>query len=231
MTLPIDPCGYAVDSQRVCGYFWVKPWRNRPDLVLVRTYRVPDDTPALPFAHRFLMPQDDGAEFAINPPEGGGPNAPLVGFLHKMVRYDKGAPPPGWRPPTHYVGTLEQWQEGSVWPRDQPLDWQAGFSTACRAACAAAEGEACGVGCDQCPLVSELWCISGFEDFAGLTEAVVTKRQGCYFSTECVPCGDSGYLTSPAWSVSYPTPFAGLTPAALPWRGQDWNNCCQGRTV
>lgn len=230
MRLPIDPCGYAVDEQRVCGYYWVKPWANLPDLVLVRTYRVPDDTPALPFAHRFLFPQDDGAEFAINPPEGGGPNAPLVGFLHKMVRYYRGTPPAGWRPPTHFIGTLSQWQEGSLWPANQPLEWHGSFSTACKEACVVEEGEACGTECLECPLVSELWCVSGFDDFAGFTETVITKREGCYFSSECVPVEGCPSGTSAAWQVVYDQPFAGITPAALPWRGQDWNNCCRGRT-
>lgn len=220
-----------MDTARVCGVFEVKPWANRPETVLVRTYRVPFDTPSLPFDHRFLVPDWDGMEFSYDPSEDPGVTQAAIGFRPKRVRYDRGATPAGWRPPTHFVGTLEQWQTGSVWPRDQPLIWQAGFSTACKAACAVDQGEACGLGCDQCPLVSELWCVSGFAGFAGFTETVICKRKGCYFSSECVPAGDCPTGTSPAWEVVYDQPFAGLDPAALPWRGVDWNNCCSRRTV
>lgn len=212
----------------MCGTFRVKPWANRPDTVLVRTYRVPDDTPALPFAHRFLLPDWDGQEFEYDPSGDPGITQPAIGFRPKRVRYDRGALPAGWRPPTHFIGSEDQWLNGSIWPRDQPLEWHGGFSTACRAACAVIEGEACGTGCDQCPLVSELWCVGGFDDFAGLTETVVCKREGCMFSSECVPAGGCPTGTSPAWQVVYEESFAGLDPAALPWRGRDFNNCCRG---
>lgn len=219
----------AVDIARVCGQFQVKPWANRPDLVTVRVYRVPDDTPALPFAHRFLLPDWDGMEFAYDPLEDPGITQPAIGFRPKRVRYDQGALPAGWRPPTGWIGTESQWLNGSVYPADQPLVWQGGFSTACRAVCAVPPGKACATGCDQCPLVSELWCVSGFTDFAGLQETVICKREGCYFSSECVPAAGCPTGTSPAWQVVLDQPFAGLTNAALPWRGADWNNCCPGR--
>ena len=55
------------------------------------------------------------------------------------------------------------------------------------------------LGCDQIPLSSPLWCVSGFEDFAGLTESVVTKRAGCMFSSECVPAPGCPTGTAASW--------------------------------
>ena len=119
-----------------------------------------------------------------------------------------------------------QWQEGSVYPGDQPLVWQAGFSTACRGLPAVPEGMACTTGCDQCPLISPLWFVGGFLDFAGLQEAVVTKREGCLFSSECVPAPGCPTGTSASWEVVLDAPFAGLTSASIWYTGGVFSNCC-----
>jgi hypothetical protein len=239
--LPIDPCGHAIDVVTVCGYFKLKAWANRADTVRVRLYRVPLGTPALPIPHRFFHPMWDNSissgrdlsglkrmSVTVEPGEPGYP----IGLAGKPEKYYKGAAPAGWRPPTHYIGTPEQWLEGSVFGVDEPLVWRGGFSEDCKRLCGPDQdtipvGFACGEGCTECPLVSELWCVSDFEAFANLDEAIVVKREGCVFSTECVVTEKCPKGTAAAWVVDVDE-FAGLTRAALPWRNGEWSSCCRG---
>lgn len=217
-----------MDAARVCGKFWLKPYANRPEVILCRTYRVPDDTPELPFAHRFLLPEWDGKEFEITPPEGN-----LVGFLPKRVRYDRGVAPVGWRNPAGpgghgFIGTEQQWSEGSLFPMNPPLVWRGGFSTACTAN-PNAQGAACATGCELCPRVSAIWIADGFANFAGLTQGAMVKKEGCQFDTLCVPAPYCPTGTAAAWQVVLENPVGGLTGGVMAWRGgSEWSTCCKG---
>lgn len=225
-----------VDVVRVCGVYQARAWANREDSVPIRFYRVPLDTPALPFAHRFLHPDWDdsnasgrdryglkGLSRTVQP---GRPGMP-VGVQVPKVRYDRGALQTGWRPPTHFIGTERQWTEGSIFPADQPLVWRGGWSTACRQLCQVERGEACATDCDVIEPLCPIWCLTGLESFAGLGEAVLTKKPGCMFNTHCVytPAG----ATAAAWEVVLPEEFAGLTGAYL-WGRPDGrlSSCCDG---
>lgn len=227
-----------VDVVPVCGVWRLKAWANRGDAVPVRWYRVPYGTPALPIPHAFFHPDWDpsvssgrdrsGLKRKSVTVEPGQPGFP-VGVVSKRVRYDRGALQAGWRPPTHFIGTPEQWLSGSVFGRDNPLTWRGGFSEECRQLCQPQEGEACALGCDEAPLSCPVWCVQGFQAFAGLDEAVIAKRPGCLYSSECV-ASEAGPAPG-VWEVILPESFGGLSNAYVWWQGSSWSTCCDERSV
>lgn len=208
---------------RVAGFRRIKPWRNRDDTILVRYYRVPWGTEPLPVTSSFMR-TDWLPEVLKKAEDNPGEGAVEVGEFTGGGKYDKGGRPAGWRPPTHFIGTEEQWLLGSEFPKHQPLVWRGGFSTACRAP-DKPEGQACATGCDQCPLVSPIWIADSFEDFAGFTQGVLVQTQGCEFSTKCVP--GPGAPTAAAWEVVPEESFGGLTGGVIHSRGNlTWSGCC-----
>lgn len=194
-------------------------WRDRDTVTKVRWYRVPADTPCLPIPHAFMRTDWLPTKFEDNPGEG----AVLVGEYTRGGQYDKGALPVGWRPPTHYVGTPEQWLDGSTFPANPPLVWRGGFSTACKAK-DKPEGMACETGCPVCPVVSPIWTME-FADFAGFSAVPLVHTVGCEFSSRCVAGPDCE--TAAAWEVIPEMDFGGLTGAVIKTKGDlTWSSCC-----
>ncbi len=229
-----------VDNVTTCGYYWVKFWANSDVKTLVRVYRVPFGTPALPFPHRFLNPSFDGRRYPKRYPAGlrgldfilepGEPGLP-VGFFFDKVRYDRGSLPAGYVPPTGWVGSLRQWQEGSILGVDPPLTFNGPFSAGCRPP-ASPNAQACAVGCDQIPLTSGIWQMEGFTPFAGFTPTALVKREGCVWSSACVPggpqCPDG---TAAAWQVVPSADQGGVVGGVVAYkRANVWSSCCE-RTV
>jgi hypothetical protein len=211
---------------RTCGIKHVKFWKNRGDGVKVRVYRVPWDTDPLPIAHAFMhtdwLPLVNDQEPEEIPAQ--------VGMYQKGFKYDKGATPPLWRPPTHYIGTEEQWQQGSEFPRHQPLEWCGGFSKDCKKADEPLDKQ-CLRACEQCPETSSVWLVDGFEDFGSLHCSAVCQTHGCEFSNSVVTgIHDSPQGTAAAWEVIMPHGVGPLTNGVVAFVGNDtWSTCCNNR--
>ena len=220
---------------RVCGKWAMKFWENSNDLVSVRWYRVPDGTPALPFAHRFMHSSWDagmfrpkqfgmqGRDFLVQPGEQG----LAVGELADRLAYDAGALQVGWRPPTKWIGNRRQWVEGSTVGVDQPLVWRGGWSSACKTPDVPPVGMACATGCPVCPRISPVWIVAT-PDFAGFSQCAIVKREGCEFTSACAPAPGCPTGTAAAWQVVV-DPFGGLTGGVVAIRPNGtWSTCCNG---
>lgn len=210
-----------MDIASVAGFRKMRFWRNRDDVTMVRWYRVPVGTPCLPIPSAFMRTDWLEEHPAANP---GDPGV-LVGEYDGGGKYDRGALPVGWRPPIKFIGTPEQWLQGSEFPRHQPLVWRGGFSTACKAG-RGPQGMACAE-CVECGLVSPIWIADGFADFGGLTQAALVHTEHCEFSSRCVP--GPGAPTAAAWEVVPERAFGGLTGGVI--YSQDhmvWSGCCPG---
>jgi hypothetical protein len=133
--MPVDPCGYAVDFARACATYAVQPWSDSAARVNVRTYRVPNDTPMLPFPHAFLL--SDWAQTKLDRELDDGD----VGIGPRGA-YSKGQPfPVGIIAPGHICGSDQAWRGEGKRDQDPPLEWTwAGPSTCCREPLNAGEG-------------------------------------------------------------------------------------------
>lgn len=93
----------------------------------VRWYRVPSDTPPLPFPHCFEDPLqldlESGAIRDLDDEE--------CGVEDQKVAAHNGAPPP-WAPGTHGpCGSAEAWLHGAARGVDPPLTWRRDFRSTC----------------------------------------------------------------------------------------------------
>lgn len=225
----------AVDRRTHCGLQWVKFWSNSDVLTLIRWYRVPEGTPALPFPHRFLSTDYEGRILPVgrrvgllgfdNLVEPGQPGAP-VGMVHRSQKYNKGALPAGYTPPTGWIGSLRQWQDGSILGVDPPLVWDGPFTSGCKAPLDP-NAQACATGCDRAPLVSAIWLMEPFAPFGGLQPTALVKREGCDFASTCVPGGQCAAGTAAAWQVIPEIDRAGVVGGVISYKRSNlWSNGC-----
>lgn len=114
---------------RSCGYYDARFYHNSSQLQRIRWYRVPPNTPAVPFPHAFGHPQYDGDLIDWpNPIDG------QIGIKTPERGYSRGAPPLGLPLASPNVcGTPEQWLDGSdINDPNAPLTWTPlGFSLCC----------------------------------------------------------------------------------------------------
>jgi hypothetical protein len=221
------------------GWHEMQFWANKQERCPVRWYRVPLDTPALPFPHYFLAPGMDGRllggknrvgleglEFYVPP---GDPGMP-VGCHHKLIKYDKGTLPAGWHRPTRWIGTLRQWQQGSTVGRDRPLIFQGYCSTGCFPV-TNPNAQACATGCEVAPLISPVWLMEDVDNFAGLSPVALVKQDGCVFSNAPVPDGTlANAPTAAAWQVVPDSDAGGVGPGVIAHTGVgQWGSCCGPR--
>lgn len=186
--------------------------------MLVRYYRVPKGNPVLPIPHAFMTQENWDRKQSSKLED----SDTVVGELMAYYRYDKGRLPTRWRRPTKYIGTPEQWLQGSESTRHQPLVWRGEFSVECRGEAPNPQGMACAK-CEECGLTSPIWMVDGFEDFAGLTQAAVVYRGGCEWNSKCVAPG-----TAAAWEVMPEESFGGLTGGVIySTSPMVWSGCCK----
>ena len=99
----------------------------------------------------------EGYDALVEPGEPGMP----VGLFLRTKRYDKGALPAGYLAPTGWIGSLRQWQDGSILGVDPPLVWDGPFSSACKPP-PNPNAQACSTGCPEFPLISAIWLMQPF---------------------------------------------------------------------
>lgn len=195
---------------------------------------MPWGTPGLPIPHMFLHRHWDATPFEPDPQE---PNGGPVGVMKSPYRYNKGHLQPGWVPPSKFIGTKKQWQEGSVVGVDEPLEWFDGFCLPCREAMPLG----CGwVGkCDVAPNASALWYVTWPEGAPVLKADTVHATDGCAWDSSCYQgCPSLSGGTAWAWSVQ---DLSGLLPIVggviVPEGGANgpspcaWSNCCSPVTA
>jgi len=199
-------------------------YNNRSDKSRVRWYRVPDGTPALPIPHSFTHTTWLPESWLPNPGEPGCD----VGEFKGMRKYDKGALPIGWRPPTKFIGTPEQWLNGSVYPTDQPLAWDGEFSLACKPT-DHPQGRACAT-CRYCGhRISAVWNMEPFPDFASLSVQPLIWRSECVFNNQCVVEPDICPVpTAAAWELEGVEGIPGMSGGIVTYQGSGkWSTCCK----
>ena len=233
---PIDPCGMAVANRTHCGLQWVRFWRNFrcPDLdsLVSRSPRNSDPTVSAQVSrHR------SGGTQAACGETGRHGGVRLSGRTRRTRRagwhdprqtaLQQGRPPGRLAPSTGWIGSLRQWQEGSILGVDPPLVWDGPFSTGCRPPLDP-NAQACATGCDQAPITSAIWLMEGFAPFAGLVPTALVKREGCVWSSACVPAGGCPTGTAAAWQVVPEMDQAGVVGGVIAYRGNGcWGNGCE----
>jgi hypothetical protein len=115
-----------VDVARSCATYDVHPWPGSNDVGQIRTYRVAPGTPALPFPHRWLLPDWLPNDEERDPTPGPG--------IAGRGKYSKGQKfPVEIKEPDHWCGPVAAWLQEATRDEAPPLLWQTlGPSTCCR---------------------------------------------------------------------------------------------------